>query len=272
MLPSLNKKTVHAFTRIDLVASIAGLLLLTACLGFTHWGERGRIAHCARNMRVLGEAMQSFASDHGGALPPARVDQLGTTWDTELLPYLVSASIKKELAGANSAGAIRELESADHSLAAHFICPSDTVMRNGPRTYAMPAHDLLNENWQPGPDNTTGVGLSFDKTSITTILGKDAAQKKLDLDAFALVKLSWISDPANTLLLTELPSADNRAGLGARATVTAQDQLNLPNGLPQFHNGFFHYLMVDGHVELLIPFQTGSWDGSAGIWSIKKEN
>ncbi len=272
MPPFRNKKTVHAFTRVDLLTAVSVLVLLTACLGFTHLGERGRIARCARNLQVLGEAMQSFANDHRGALPPAKVDQLSTTWDAELLPYLVSASVKKELSGATSAGAKRELESSDPSVAARFVCPSQIITRSGPRSYAMPAHDLLNENWRPGSDNTTGVGLSCDKNSITTILGKDAAQEKLTIDTFALIKLSWISDPANTLLLTELPIAENRFGLGAWTTVTVQDQLNIPNGLRHFHHGRFNYLMVDGHVELLTPFQTGSWDGSGGIWSIKKED
>ena len=49
-----------------------------------------------------------------------------------------------------------------------------------------------------------------------------------------------------------------------------KDGLRTPAEQQRFHLGRLNYLMVDGHVELLSPLQTGSFDGTAGIWTVKK--
>jgi prepilin-type processing-associated H-X9-DG protein len=260
-----------AFTRVDLLAMIAAVVAITTCIGFNRFGERGRIACCTRNLQVLGEAMQNFANDHGSALPPAGVEQLKSSWDTELEHYLQPA--KTVPTNAMSPGAMKQMGIAPKSTvsisAPIFACPSDLVKRDHPRSYTMSTHDMQPYNWPPGPDNTTGVGLAFNKNNITNILGKEAVQKKLSIDDLALVKLSWLPDPANTLWLTELISPEN--ALGHRITVgNTEEQIKPFNGdTSHFHNGRFNYLLADGHVESLTLFQAGLGGGAAGIWTIK---
>ena len=261
----------RAFTRVDMLAVIVSLIVLAGWFGFNHSGERGRMARCSRNLQVLGEAMHSFANDHRGGLPPAGVEDPQTTWDQELLPYLAPQTGKSNppLVGRNMLKAV----------APRFFCPSDPIQRGErPRSYAMSAHDMKPENWPPGPDNTTGVGLWWSKEGIQNLLGKEIAEQAgKNSDALAAVKLSFISDPAGTLLLTELAHRDNRLASVMQVRLSSvDDQLAAFRGdLSHFHGGQFNYLMVDGHVESLSPFQplqAVKIGGSAGIWSINKGN
>jgi prepilin-type processing-associated H-X9-DG protein len=250
-----------AFARVDLLATLAASLLLIGWLAFNHSGERGRIAHCDRNLQVLAGAMQSFANDHGSALPPAGIEAPQITWDMQLAPYL-----KPGLAVSNSAAAWQSLLKA---VGPRFFCPSDPVVRGDhPRSYAMSAHNMKPENWPPGPDDTTGLGLWWGETDAARILGHDTQ----NLDELALVKLAWLPDPADTLLLTEYPERENRMQSKYDIRLAGADQqanvfVNRANSM-HFHR--FNYLMADGHVELLSPLQTRALDGSAGIWTIKK--
>src|SRR4029077_19037693 len=136
----------RAFSQIDLLALIGVLAVLAGWFGFKHGGERGRIARCTANLKDLGDAMHRFAGDHGGALPPAGIEPLQTTWDMQLYSYLKPGQ---------AAG-----DELIASVAPRFFCPSDPIKRGDrPRSYAMSAHSMTPDNWPPGPDNTTGVGL-----------------------------------------------------------------------------------------------------------------
>ena len=97
-----------AFSRLDLLAGIVAVVLLTALFAFNFTGERGRIASCKHNLSILGGAMQEYASSHGGALPPASIAQLGLAWDAQILPHLPSKVVANGV---------------DHA----FQCPSDNV-------------------------------------------------------------------------------------------------------------------------------------------------
>jgi prepilin-type processing-associated H-X9-DG protein len=273
-MPHFQKRNDQAFTRVDLLAIMVVVLLPAGWLGFNHLGERGRIAQCTRNLQILGRGMQSFANDHGSALPPAGVEQLTTTWDTELLYYLQPIS-----ANASSPGAKKQAGSSEPSIAGRFFCPSDPIKRDRPRSYAMSEYDMKHDCWPPGPNSTTGVGLAWNKDNLSLLLGAEVARKieehnshERPLDALALVKFDWIPDAANTLLLTESLYPGNRLGDTYRTTTwCVNEQLDgIKDSGSHFHNGRFNYLMADGHVELLTPFQAGSRDGSMGIWTIKK--
>jgi prepilin-type processing-associated H-X9-DG protein len=78
--------------------------------------------------------------------------------------------------------------------------------------------------------------------------------------------------PADTLLVTELIDPNNNLGGIRQVTVlgASPQRRFFKDAGSNFHRGKFNYLMVDGHVESLSPLQTGSYDGSAGIWSLKK--
>jgi prepilin-type processing-associated H-X9-DG protein len=271
----------RAFTWLDLVVVMMILILLSAGWGFNHIGERARIARCARNLQVLGDAMQSFANDHDGTLPSAGVEQFNLTWNMELRSYLPGQTTpaKSELPEAKSPGASKQLSllsQPKQKATFRFVCPSDRIKRNNPRSYSMPAYNILPENWPPGPEAATGVGLNFSKKDTARLFGPEFTHESRaeQLEALPQVKLSWITDPANTLLLTEQPHVSNRLDYSSRTVITETEQINIHNSVltNNFHNGCFNYLMVDGHAELLTFLETGSWDGSSGIWTIKKED
>jgi prepilin-type processing-associated H-X9-DG protein len=125
------------------------------------------------------------------------------------------------------------------------------------------------DNWPPGPNNTTGVGLWWGRGEAKGFLGHDTQ----NLGELALVKLSWLPDAGDTLLLTEFPNKANRLGrVECIRGGSVREQARELAQPAQFHFGRFNYLMCDGHVEPLTSLQTGGMDsGQAGIWSIKKE-
>ena len=158
-------------TRVDLLAVIGVLMLMACGLARGHFGESGRIARCARNLQVLGGGMQDFANDHNGALPPAGMEKPVTAWNMEITPYLQPGP-----PAAQSPGAMKELGTTVKSITPIFACPSDPIKRSQPRSYAMSAHDMRPENWPPGPDNETGLGLVWSKASVSRLLGDSTAR------------------------------------------------------------------------------------------------
>lgn len=259
-----------AFTQTDLLTLIVTLGLLVGWFGLTHFGERGRIAQCSWNLRRLGQAMQSFANDHDSGLPPAGIETPAITWDMELLPYL-----RPDLVHSNALPTMKQLQQADSV----FFCPSDPLRRGDrPRSYAMSTHDMKLDNWPPGLNNATGVGLWWGNGEVRSLLGNRAPEHlPQDLDALCLVKLSWMPDPANTLLLTEYINRQNRLGSvdAIRLGSVAQQMVAFQGrDFSDFQFGQFNYLMVDGHVELLSPLRLSPFPvipsaAASGVWSIK---
>ena len=271
----------QAFSRVDLMVMVAVLILLGAWFGFTHSGERGRIVQCTHNLKVLGEAMFSYANDHGDSLPPAVIEEPLTTWDIQLLPYLPQAG-QSQLTAAKSPGAKKQLEWSGSKKRSNWfkrsnetllVCPSDPAMSPNVRSYAMPAHDLA--DWPPGSNSWSGIGLVWTKANLAQVPGMSTnpVLGKDQLEALGTVKLSEIPDPANTLLLTELINPHNIIGaLGRSWVMNASQQQADSNADPvHFHFGRFNYLMVDGHVELLSGLQTGGMGNpQGGIWTIRE--
>lgn len=255
-----------AFTRVDLLALIVVVLLLGVWFGSAYLGEHGRTIRCERNLSALGKAMHGYANENNDAIPNAGIN-LGRTqssWDVKLFPYL-----KPDLAKSKGAYEQRELRLA---VSPFFVCPSDSANhREAPRSYAMGGNDMLPDHWPPGQDSATGVGLWWDKRTVLSLLDSDALKNP---ESLPVIKLSSVPDPADTLLLSEFIDPNNNLGSTRQVTVlgTSQQRQFFNDGGAHFHHGKFNYLMVDGHVESLSPLQTGSFDGSAGIWSLKKGN
>ena len=244
----------RAFSRVDLIATIGVVVCSGIWLGFSYLGERGRMVQCAGNLRALGQAMHSYAGEHQEGLPAAGIalDHVEISWDALVVQYLN----------------LRSANTASRSI----TCPSDPLPRNvKSRSYAMAGNDMTPEHWPPGPESATGVGLWWDKRTVLALANKDALQK---LELLPVLKLSGVPEPADTLLLTEFIDPNNTMGNPRQTTVfgTSQQQQFFDDGGARFHNSRFNYLMVDGHVELLSPLQTGSFDGTAGIWTLKKRN
>jgi len=274
---------LQAFSRVDLMVMVAVLALLSAWFVFTHSGERGRIVQCTHNLKVLGEAMFSYANDHGGSLPPVVIEEPLATWDIQLLPYLPQAG-QSQLAAAKSPGAKKQLEWSGTQKRSNWfktsnetllVCPSDPTAQSDARSYAMPGHNMY--DWPPGPNNWTGVGLVWTKANMARLLDNPTNQSldKGQLDSLAMVKLSWLPDPANTMMLTELINPHNNIGrLGRSWVMNAYIQrTDSLCDAPSFHFGKFNYLMTDGHVSLLAKGQTDGTDGiSPNIWTINAKD
>ena len=249
------KKTKRrAFSRVDLVVTLGALVLLAAWFGFAHLGERDRMLHCANNLRAQGQAMHEFANDHGDGIPAAVINlgNIRATWDELLKQYLNPRS--------------------PNHLLRFYVCPSDTAPHQGiPRSYAMGRNDMLPKHWPPGGDSATGAGLRWNEATVRLLLNNEAAFTNLDL--LVPVKLSNMPVPSDTLLTSELINSQNVVASIQQATVSgvSQQQKFFQDGGAQFHYGRFNYLMGDGHVETLSALQTGSVDGSGGIWTLKKE-
>jgi prepilin-type processing-associated H-X9-DG protein len=250
----------RAFTRLDMAVLIGMAALLLAWFGIGQVGERGRTLHCAWNLAALGKAMHRYANEHDDALPAAGVNvgQYQTSWDLRLLPYRAPGLAKQNN------------EELARTVSRFFSCPSDKIWHRGStRSYAMGSNDMTLQNWPPGGDSATGVGLNWDKPAVLRLLNEDALKQPEILPG---VKLADIPVPAKTVLLTELIVPNNVIGSYQAASVSGcvQQQQPFPDGGAKFHGGRFNYLMVDGHVELLTPLQTGAFDGTGGIWTLKK--
>jgi prepilin-type processing-associated H-X9-DG protein len=185
------------------------------------------------------------------------------SWDAELAPY-----IKGNSANAESVYAQQQLLKHSQPL---FICPSDLIQRHLPRSYALSGRDMV-YGWPPSSDDRTGVFLWWDKNSIA-VLGQGAMPiTNNDVGWLPKMKLSYLPDPANTLLITELITRGNTLGSAGHSRVfnAAQQREDFLGDKLRFHFGKFNYLMADGHVELLSALQTGGiGDPPAGIWTIK---
>ena len=112
-------------SRVDVVVAAALVGLLAGWFGFSRVGERGRVGRCAAKLRVLGQAVSSYADDHHDGIPAAAINLGGltSTWDEELFPYL-----KPGLAKASGAYEKRQLLQAVQPL---FLCPADALSRGG---------------------------------------------------------------------------------------------------------------------------------------------
>ena len=248
----MRSRPQRGFTRWDLLAVLAGISILLGWLGCTTFGERARTVQCGWNLSRMGRLTQSFANEHGGHLPPAVIEEPQLAWDMQIAVYLTDKDLK-------------------HGLDPLFLCPSDTLDRSRPRSYAMPVHDMKSENWPPGQANQTGVGLDWTSSNVRRLLGAPAVNSvKTNTDLLALVPLSGIPTPADTLLLTEQIRPNNLLKRNNGATIAAsREQLDaFPGDKARFHLGRLNYLMIDGHVERLTPFESDALESS--VWTIKR--
>lgn len=257
---TVHKNSNQGFTLLDLLVVGGAVMFLGFWLGLYGSRERKQIAGCSANLKVLGQAMRSYADDHDDGLPAAGINLeiIKTSWDGELIPYLKPGSGKSK-------------DGVSPVVSRRFFCPSEPFTNYASRrSYAMSAHKMSLAFWPPSTGDRTGAGLLWSKTEVATLLSGPGQNS--NADDLPRLKSSIVSDPANTLLLTELITPENILGKWGLSRVEGINDQVAPFGVDsaRFHFGKFNYLMADGHVELLTPLQTGGIGARpAGIWTIK---
>jgi len=278
-----NPRSNSAFTRLDLIIVILILSVLGGVLyAFgINTDARRNLQTCTANLERLGDGFTKYIADHHGALPYASIQTNGgsrATWDLALRHYLTDGALST-----NTPFSL-EARAAGQELAKFFRCPADTIPRdqgNRPRSYAMPMHRPHFKSWPPSADSETGVGLHLvirHNDEGRLMLPKWRA--KTETNRLTVITTDIITAPADTLLLTEKADSKNQlynAGMNPLIKSTAEHLDTNQLATADYHAGRFNYLMIDGHVETLLPEQTVGWSGSTGtnsnrhkgIWTIK---
>jgi prepilin-type processing-associated H-X9-DG protein len=257
------------------------------------------------NLKQLGIATHTYLTDNNDKLPyagirmmvPTAVTSREMTWDSLLHHYIGGKLTEDQLW--NPVANIKIWPELPV-----LKCPSDMSPRPARippplpvhrRSYAMPRYMGLEGKlgdgelapWPPSANSQTGVGLSFSPSSpfwnqADDSIGEGSPAHPRPSHQLA-VKGNMIPAPSGTILLTERIDVDNVAGYAESFAIkNAEYHVTTGSGSvyapPYFyppaekypHDGRFNYLMIDGHVELLLPSKTTSDLGlRRGMWSIR---
>ncbi len=302
----ITKPNKGAFTLMELLVVIAIIGILAALLfpALSRTKRKTNEVLCLNNLKQLGVGLNMYVHDNNDKLPYASVRMIkptsGTsremTWDSLLNRYIGGRLTEDQLW--NPVECLK-LETALPVLK----CPSDKTPRPkdippplpvNRRSYAIPrymdAEGKLEDDspapWPPSRDSQTGIGLNFAPGSpfwnkADNEIG-DGSQSHPRPTHQPAVKLNMIPEVSGTIALTERIHVANLMGFASRHDIrTIEDHMSSDEGPvyepPYFyppasshHGGPFNYLMVDGHVELLLPSKTTSDPGlRRGMWSIK---
>ena len=134
----------------------------------------------------------------------------------------------------------------------------------------MPMYDLNHVSWPPDQDSLGGLGLYLDGKALKKVRDADPTMSS---DFLPAIKTVMVPDPYDTALLVERISIINALWAAKYACiVSTREQFDAKTFAAQdFHGGRLNYLMLDGHVELLWPIQSGGHTGSGdqGLWTIR---
>jgi len=273
----IHVQSSSGVTRTDVVMALFSVLLLALAAWAVVWtsGEKRRVWVCAHHMKSLGQAFTDYAQEHGGALPPAAIDDgktnaaVNTSWDNEIAVYLEPALAQKN--------ARKRQADLKAKIAYLFKCPSDPELRRRglPRSYSMPMYDVARFGWPPGKNSSSGLGLYLDAKTLQTVRSSSAA---VSPDYMPAIKMGLAPVPADTALLVECINGQNVLWSPRLACISSSKEQFAGKTIKaaDFHGGKMNYLMLDGHVELLssqtLALVPGRNADYPDIWTIKGGN
>jgi len=301
-----RKPKAGAFTLVELLVVIAIIAILAALIfpSLSTAKKKANATVCLNNLKQMGIAMNLYLSENNDKLPYAALEMFEATtsatremtWDSLIHRYIGGTLTEEQLwnprASLPLAKELKVLKCpSDMSPRPAVIAPPLPVYR---RSYAMPRYmssegtldDGSPAPWPPSADSQTGVGLNWYPTSpfwneADNKIGDGTPANPRPSHQLA-IKGNMIPEPAGTILLTERIHVENVMMFANRQDIrNGEDHVATGPGTvhapPYFyppadkhHGGRFNYLMVDGHVELLLPSKTTSDLGlRRGMWSIK---
>lgn len=286
------------FTLIELLVTLAVLALVGTLIlpAVAKAQSKMRTNKCVNNLQDIGTAMNLYLQDSHDKLPYASIrfntgkKEHTLSWDDLMGPYLgVDLTLdQRSQDGASAGGSFKPL-----------ACPMDKVpmkySSDMPRTefrrsYSMPEHNMGRNtvggrkataaDWPPCPVNQTGLGLALDGRT-----GQPDTRWNPDDEHGSSKVPRWqsafqtpmILDHTQTIFMTERFSGLNHVGGSTDAAIADISQHLSPDSgmaMPERIN----YLMVDGHVESLVPTASNSSTNRPGVtaptgmWTVLAED
>ncbi|HEU4753946.1 MAG TPA: DUF1559 domain-containing protein [Armatimonadota bacterium] len=260
-------RTPRGFTLIELLVVIAIIAILAAILFpvFAQAREAARKAACTSNMKQIGLALGSYATDYDGYMPPSQLPPTGAnvSWPTMLFPYVKNEGI--------------------------FVCPSGEkgiVARSLGNSVTQSYCGITDTNNVPnrfglhGDGSTMPLGLvnrlSYGRNLIPTNAWSTAGFTGGDKSGFVTtgttlsVHEAQIEDPAGTIHIMDAWTTQCDQGNSIRGIQQEIRTDHFSNGtaskVAYRHNGGFMALFGDGHARWVKWGTTKAKD-----WSIQQD-
>jgi type II secretory pathway pseudopilin PulG len=238
-----NIKNKFSLIELMLVLAITGILLSLLLPALSKARKKSKTSVCLSNQKQIAIASFSYAGENNFYLPAHYIDGdagIKRSWDD----HLGMGYDGRELSLA---------EANDHSASEGFdlyVCPTDDT------------HDNHNFN-----------------RSYSAIQGKmnassDSKRGPISEGSGKSLKLTKITYPSSTILISERHSNDNKLGKNTAGMLRTQDIINgTINGNYLWNHGNFKYnhLMIDGSARAIQ--HTGTYlDSGIAPWSNTKTN
>jgi prepilin-type processing-associated H-X9-DG protein len=222
---------------IAIIGILAGMLLPALAKA----RDKGRAVVCTSNLKQFGTALEMYAGDYNGWLPPACRASDNTPWDTVISRYISNG----RYLGVGSVAIA-------NTWAKVWQCPMDRT----PHLY---------QDGQPSAPRSYSININMD----------DSGYSRMVAPVFnglgEGVSLASISDPSDTIMVAEHPKLYNNFGYVSQSGVACPDASYSPCSFCSstepygqttdsysrpWHFGGWNYLFVDGHVQWLMPQKT----------------